>query len=108
VWYNIYTERKKGNKKMRIIKNIEDPTVKFEDLMIGDVFLADYEHICMKIPRVYSDFSGEDIGCLIKGCMNADDLCQHEVNAYDLEDNEFFWIDEDNQVRPLNAYMEVK
>jgi hypothetical protein len=80
---------------MRIIKNIENPTAKFEDLMIGDVFLlAKDESVCMKIPKVYNDCSGT--------------IYYHEVNAYDLENNEFFWLDKDDEVRPLNAYMEVK
>ena len=92
---------------MKIIKNIEEPTVKFESLKVGDVFLAD-EHICMKIPKVYNDFSGADTENLLEGCMSADDFYQHEVNVYDLEDNEFFWIDEDDQVKLCKAYMEVK
>ena len=92
---------------MKIIKNIEEPTVKFESLKVGDVFLAD-EHICMKIPKVYNDFSGMETEALLEGCMSADDFYQHEVNAYDLENNEFFWLDNDDPVRPLKAYMEVK
>ena len=94
---------------MRIIKNIEDPIVKFEDLMIGDAFLlAKDEKVCMKVPKVYNDFSGVDIENLLEGNMDANDFYYHEVNAYDLENNEFFWLDNDDPVRPLKAYMEVK
>ena len=93
---------------MRIVKNIEDPTVKFKDLMIGDAFLDGDENVCIKVPMVYSDFSGGDTESLLEGCMDADDFYQHQVNAYDLENNEFFWIDDDTNVRPLNARMEVK
>ena len=93
---------------MRIVKNIEDPTVKFEDLMIGDVFLDIDENVCMKVPKVYNDFSDAETESLLEGCMNANDFYEHEVNTYDLENKEFFWIDEDTQVRPLNAYLEVR
>ena len=93
---------------MRIIKNIEEPTVKFDDLMIGDVFLDQDDCVCMKIPKVYNDFSGADIESLLEGCMNANDFYQHEVNAYDLENNEFFWLEDGDSVRPIKAYMEVK
>ena len=92
---------------MRIIKNIEDPTVKFEDLDIGDVFLDGDENVCIKVPMVHNEFSGEEIENLLEGCMSAEDFYEHEVNAYDLENNEFFWIDDDTQVRLLNARMEV-
>jgi hypothetical protein len=40
--------------------------------------------------------------------MDANDFYQHEANAYDLENNEFFWLEDGDLVRPLNAYMEVK
>ena len=93
---------------MRIVKNIEEPTAKFEDLMIGDVFLDVDENVCMKVPMVHNEFSGEEIEILLEGCMSAEDFYEHEVNAYDLENNEFFWIDDDTRVRPLNAHMEVK
>lgn len=93
---------------MRIIKNIEEPTVKFEDLMIGDVFLNQDDCVCIKIPKVYNDFSGAETESLLEGCMNADDFYEHEVNAYNLEDNEFLWFDDFIQVRPLKSYMEVK
>ena len=93
---------------MRIVKNIEDPTAKFEDLMIGDVFLDRDENVCMKIPMVHNEFSGEEIENLLEGCMSAEDFYEHEVNAYDLENNQFFWLDDDEEVRPLKAYLEVK
>ena len=93
---------------MRIVKNIEDPTVKFDDLMIGDVFLDIDENVCMKVPKVYNGFSDAETESLLEGCMRANDFYEHEVNTYDLENKEFFWIDEDTLVRPLNAYMEVK
>lgn len=94
---------------MKIIKNIEEPTVKFESLKVGDVFLlAKNEKVCMKVPKAYYEFSGADIEGLLEGCMDADDFYYHEINAYDLENNEFFWLDEDDEIRPLNAYMEVK
>lgn len=93
---------------MRIVKNIEEATVRFDDLMIGDVFLDRDENVCMKVPMVHNEFSGEEIENLLEGCMSAEDFYEHEVNTYDLENKEFFWIDDDTQVRPLNAYMEVK
>lgn len=93
---------------MRIIKNIEDPTTKFGDLMIGDVFLDGDEDVCMKVPKVYNEFSGMETESLLEGCMNADDFYDHEANAYCFENNEFFWLDEDEEVRPLKAHMEVK
>ena len=93
---------------MRIIKNIEDPTTKFEDLVIGDVFLDRDENVCMKIPMVHNEFSGEEIENLLEGCMSAEEVCEHEVNAYDLENNQFFWLDDDDEVRPLKTYVEVR
>jgi hypothetical protein len=93
---------------MRIVKNIEEPTTRFDDLTIGDVFLDRDENVCMKVPMVHNEFSGEEIENLLEGCMSAEDFYEHEVNAYDLENHEFFWIDDDTQVRPLNAYLEVK
>ena len=93
---------------MRIIKNIEEPTAKFEDLMIGDIFLDEDENVCMKVPMVYNDFSEVETENLLKGCMSDYAFHEHEANAYDLEHNEFFWIDDDTQVRPLKTYMEVK
>ena len=93
---------------MRIVKTIEEPTTKFENLMIGDVFLDVDENVCMKVPMVHNEFSGEEIENLLEGCMSAEDFYEHEVNAYDLESNEFFWIDDDTKVRPLKTYMEVK
>ena len=93
---------------MRIVKNIEEPTAEFGDLIIGDVFLDGDEDVCMKIPKVHNEFSDEEIENLLEGCMNADDFYDHEANAYCLENNEFFWLDEDEEVRPLKAYLEVK
>lgn len=93
---------------MRIIKNIEEPTAKFGDLMIGDVFLDGEEDVCMKIPMVHNEFSGEEIENLLEGCMNAEEFYEHEVNAYDLENNQFFWLDDDDEVRPLKTYVEVR
>lgn len=93
---------------MRIVKNIEEPTAKFDDLMIGDVFLDRDENVCMKVPMVYNEFSGMETESLLEGCMDADDFYNHQVNAYDLENNEFFWLDEDEKVRPLKTYLEVK
>lgn len=94
---------------MRIVKNIEDPTAKFEDLMIGDVFLDRYEDVCIKVPKIYDNFSGAEAESLLEGCVSVKDFFnQHEANAYDLEKNEFFWLDGDDEVRPLKAYMEVK
>lgn len=93
---------------MRIVKNIEDPTVKFKDLMIGDAFLDFDENVCIKVPMVYNEFSNAETESLLEGCMDADEFYQHQANTYDLENNEFFWLDEDTQVRPLNARMEVK
>lgn len=93
---------------MRIVKNIEDPTTRFDDLTIGDVFLDRDENVCMKVPMVHNEFSGEEIENLLEGCMSAENFYEHEVNAYNLENNEFFWIDDDTLVRPLNAYMEVR
>jgi hypothetical protein len=93
---------------MRIVKNIEDPTVKFKDLAIGEVFLDEDENVCIKVPMVYNEFSGMETESLLEGCMSADDFYDHEENAYCLENNEFFWLDEDEEVRPLKAYLEVK
>ena len=93
---------------MRIIKNIEDPTAKFGDLMIGDVFLDGDENVCIKVPEVYNDFSDAETENLLEGCMDADDFYQHHANTYDLEHNEFFWLDEEEEIRPLKTYMEVK
>lgn len=93
---------------MRIVKNIENPAAKFEDLTIGDVFLDRDENVCMKVPMVYNEFSDAETENLLEGCMSADSLYQHEANAYDLEHNEFFWLDESDEVRPLKTYMEVK
>ena len=93
---------------MRIVKNIEEPTAKFDDLMIGDVFLDGDENVCIKVPMVYKEFSEMETENLLKGCVSADDLYEHLVNAYDLEHNEFFWLDDDDKIRPLNARMEVK
>lgn len=93
---------------MRIVKNIEDPTTKFGDLMIGDVFLDGDEDVCMKIPMAYADFSEEETESLLEGCMNDYDFRQHQVNTYDFENNEFFWFDDDDKIRPLKTYMEVK
>lgn len=93
---------------MKIIKNIEEPKVNFETLKVGDVFLDCDEKVCMKIPKVYNDFSGMETEALLEGCMSADDFYEHEVNAYDFEDNEFFFFDDYAQVRPIKAYMEVK
>jgi hypothetical protein len=93
---------------MRIVKNIENPTVRFKDLMIGDAFLDGDENVCLKVPMVYSDFSDAETENLLEGCMSAESLYQHEANSYDLENNEFFMLDEDEEVRPLKAYLEVK
>ena len=93
---------------MRIVKNIEEPTAKFGDLMIGDVFLDGDENVCMKIPKVYNEFSNAETETLLEGCMSAESFYQHEVNAYDLEKNEFFWLYDDDKVRPLKTYMEVR
>ena len=93
---------------MRIIKNIEELTVDFESLKVGDVFLDCDENVCMKIPKVYNDFSGMETEALLEGCMSADDFYDHEVNAYDLERNKFFFFGDCAQVKPLSAYMEVK
>lgn len=93
---------------MRIVKNIEDPTVKFEDLTIGDAFLDGDENVCMKIPMVYNEFSEKETESLLEGRMTDYDFHQHEANAYDLEHNEFFWLDEEEEVRPLKTYLEVK
>ena len=92
---------------MRIIKNIAEPTVEFGSLKIGDVFLDTDESVCMKIPKVYTDFSGMETESLLEGCMNADSFYTHRANAYDLEKDEFFWFEDYRQVRLLNAYMEV-
>lgn len=75
---------------MKIIKNIEEATVKFENLKVGDVFLDREEKVCMKVPEIYDRFY------------------QQEMTAYDLENNEFFWLDNGDEVRPLKAHMEVK
>ena len=93
---------------MKIVKNIETPTVNFEKLKVGDVFLDPGESVCMKIPSVYSDFSGAETESLLEGCMDADEFYEHEVNTYDLERNMYFLLDDYVQVRPLNACMEVK
>lgn len=93
---------------MRIVKNIEDPTVKFKDLMIGDTFLDGNENVCIKVPMVYNEFSDVETENLLKGCITADDLYEHEANSYDLEHNEFFMLDEDEEVRSLKTYMEVR
>ena len=93
---------------MRIIKNIEEPTTKFEDLMIGDVFLDQDENVCMKVPMVYNEFSEAETESLLEGCLSAESFYQHQANAYDLEHNEFFWLDDDDEIRPLKTYMEVK
>ena len=93
---------------MRIVKNIEDPTVKFGDLMIGDAFLDLDENVCVKVPMIYGDFSEKETESLLEGHMTDYDFHQHEVNAYDLENNKFFWLEDDTWVRPLNAYLEVK
>lgn len=91
---------------MRIVKNIEEPTTKFEDLMIGDVFLDRDENVCMKVPMVYNEFSEAETKNLLKGCMSG--FYQHQANTYNLEHNEFFWLDDDDEIRPLKTYMEVK
>jgi hypothetical protein len=93
---------------MRIVKNIEEPIVEFESLAIGDVFLDQDDCVCMKIPKVYRDFSGGETESLLEGCMSAEDFYEHESNAYDLEEDKFFWLDDDDSVRPLRAHMEVK
>ena len=93
---------------MRIIKNIEEPTANFGDLMIGDVFLDRDDNVCMKIPKIFNEFSERETEELLEGCMSAEEFYRHEVNAYDLEKNEFFWLEDDYEVRPLNAYMEVR
>ena len=92
---------------MRIVKNIEEPTVKFKDLAIGEVFLDEGENVCIKVPMVYSDLSGMETESLLEGCMSADDFYQHEANAYAFEHNAFFWFEEGDEVRPLKARMEV-
>lgn len=89
---------------MRIIKNIEEPMANFGDLMIGDAFLDSDGSVCMKVPKILN----AETESLLDGRMDADNFYDHEANAYDLEKNEFFWLDENNEVRPLNAYMEVR
>ena len=93
---------------MRIVKNIEDPTVKFKDLMIGDAFLDGDENVCLKVPMVYKEFSETETESLLEGGMDADDFYQYQANAYDLESNKFFWLEDSDSVRQLNAYIEVK
>ena len=93
---------------MRIIKNIEEPIVEFEKLMIGDVFLDQDDCVCMKIPMVYKEFSETETESLLEGGMDADDFYQYQANAYDLESNKFFWLEDSDSVRLLNAYIEVK
>lgn len=93
---------------MKIIKNIEEPIVEFESLTIGDVFLDGDENVCMKVPMVYNEFSDAETENLLEGCMSAEGFYEHQANAYDFEHNEFFWYDEEEEVRPLKAYMEVK
>jgi hypothetical protein len=61
---------------MRIVKNIEDPITKFDDLMIGDVFLGFDENVCIKIPMVYGELSGTEVTNLLEGCMDADEFYQ--------------------------------
>lgn len=79
---------------MRIVKNIEEPTVKFEDLMIGDVFLDGDENVCIKVPEVYNDFSGAETESLLEGCMDADEFEEHKYNAISLNDMQYHYFDD--------------
>lgn len=106
--YTIYAIKKKREEiKMRIVKNIEEPTVNFEDIEIGGVFLDQDENVCMRVPNIFNEFSARETEELLKGCMNINDFYKHGANAYDLGRNEFFWFEDNDKVRPLKAYMEV-
>lgn len=93
---------------MKIIKNIGEPTVDFKSLKIGDAFLDYDKKVCIKIPKVYDDFSGMETESLLEGCMDADDFYEHAVNVYNFEEKKFLSYDDYAQVKPLQVTMEVE
>ena len=85
---------------MEIIRNEKNEEVYFSKLSVGDIFVAanDNPNTYLKISETYAELSGGEIESLLEGCMDADELYDHRYNAINLNDMQYHYFEDYDEV----------
>lgn len=85
---------------MEIVRNGKNEEVYFSSLSVGDIFVTTNRNpnTYLKISETYAELSGGEIESLLEGCMDADELDTHRYNAISLNDMEYHYFDDYDEV----------
>lgn len=84
---------------MEIVRNEKNEEVYFSKLSVGDIFVTanDNPNTYLKISETYELLGGE-IETLLEGCMDADEFYEHRYNAISLNDMQYNYFEDFDEV----------
>lgn len=85
---------------MEIVRNENNQEVYFSKLKVGDIFVTanGNPNTYLKIRETYAELSGGEIESLFEGCMDADELDEHRYNAISLNDMQYHYFEDYDEV----------
>lgn len=85
---------------MEILRNENDKEVYFAKLKIGDIFVTADENpnTYLKIREIYADFSDGEIRAIRNGQITEDEFDEHRYNAISLNDMQYHYFSEFDDV----------
>ena len=90
----------KERKEMEIVRNEKNEEVYFSKLSVGDIFVVtnDSPNTYLKIAETYAEFSDREIDDILEGCMDADELDNHRYNAISLNNMQYHYFNDYDEV----------
>jgi hypothetical protein len=90
----------KERKEMEIVRNETNEEVYFSKLSVGDIFVTanGNPNTYLKIEETYAELSGGEIESLLEDCMDADELDNHRYNAISLNDMQYHYFADFDEV----------
>ena len=90
----------KERKEMEIVRNEKNEKVYFSSLNVGDIFVTTNgnPNTYLKISETYAELSGGEIESLLEGCMDVDDLDEHRYNAISLNNMQYHYFEDFDEV----------
>lgn len=80
---------------MEIVRNEKNEEVYFSKLSVGDIFVTanGNPNTYLKIRETYAELSDIETENLLEGCMDADDFYEHKYNAISLNDMQYHYFE---------------
>ena len=85
---------------MEIVRNEKNEEVYFSKLSVGDIFVTanGNPNTYLKIRDTYAELSDEQIESLLEGHLDADDFNEFRYNAISLNDMQYHYFEDFDEV----------